>query len=727
MRDVRRNGIGRVRFAPALAIGALAAIASLWWVTGAMAEEITRTFNPTGEEQTFVVPAGVGLIDVRARGGEGGGGSLSAEVTGSLSVSGGQTLYIEVAGNGATPKGGFNGGGEGGAEAQGGGGASDIRTSPRADGLSPDTRLLVAAGGGGGGFGSRSWPGGAAGVEGESGFNAVAGGAGTASKGGEAGEAFECSFFKLVEGNRIVAEEGRLGAGGLGESCTDKEARAGGGGGGGGYYGGGGGGAYYFYECGCNHPSEGAGGGGGSSLAPPGGTVALAGASAQAVVELSYLSSGSPPTVVTEAASEVTFAGARLNATVNPNGGEISECELEYGPTTSYGTKASCSPSPGSGFSPVAVSAAVSGLMGNSTYHFRVVATNAGGTSYGGDESLQTEPDPPTVVTKNASEVTLTGARLNATVNPNGGEVTECNFEYGTSTAYGSSAPCVPAPGSGTSAVAVSATVSGLPEGTVYHFRIAARNAGGTSHGLDSSFATSTTLSPPEFGECGRSVAKSYSNSVCTKALAGGNYEWFQDDGFFQLVHPGFTTAIKPATKLLLEVKGGQKIDCTGQTGAGEYSGRKSLANVTLKLTGCYLNTPTDACENAATSGEVLSTTLAGTLGIVKQGTEASKDLVGFRLAPASGESIAAFSCESTSVSVRGSVIIQGKANAMVMTATLMAAQAKGVQKYTHFVGGSANEDIVEVKIGAGAYTQAGLALITTQANQEKVEANTVA
>ena len=35
-------------------------------------------------------------------------------------------------------------------------------------------------------------------------------------------------------------------------------------------------------------------------------------------------------------------------------------------------------------------------------------------------------------MTKPASSVTQTTATLNATVNPNGGEVSKCEFEYGT-------------------------------------------------------------------------------------------------------------------------------------------------------------------------------------------------------------------------------------------------------------------------------------------------------
>jgi hypothetical protein len=94
--------------------------------------------------------------------------------------------------------------------------------------------------------------------------------------------------------------------------------------------------------------------------------------------------------VATQAATAVGQTGGTLNATVDPNGAEVSKCEFEYGETTAYGKTASCASLPGSGSSPVAVSAALTGLAASTTYHFRIVATNAGGTSDGADEKLTT-------------------------------------------------------------------------------------------------------------------------------------------------------------------------------------------------------------------------------------------------------------------------------------------------------------------------------------------------
>jgi FG-GAP repeat len=195
-----------------------------------------------------------------------------------------------------------------------------------------------------------------------------------------------------------------------------------------------------------------------------------------------------PPTAATGEAQAQQMS-ATLNATVNPDGEEVGECRFEYGTSVSYGSSVPCNSLPGSGESPVEVSAPITGLAANSSYHFRIVATNLTGTGYGSDQAFTTLPYPPTVET-GLAEVTQTAATLNATVNPDGEEVGECRFEYGTSVSYGSSLPCRSLPGSGESPVGVSAPVTDLSESTTYHFRIVARSAGGTSYGRDQTLKT---------------------------------------------------------------------------------------------------------------------------------------------------------------------------------------------------------------------------------------------
>ncbi len=208
------------------------------------------------------------------------------------------------------------------------------------------------------------------------------------------------------------------------------------------------------------------------------------------------------PAVVTGEASSVTQTSVSANATVNENGGRASGCHFEYGPTTSYGSSAPCSALPGLGNSPVAVSAPLGSLSANATYHVRIVAANSGGTSTGDDQTFTTLPDAPTVVTGAVSSLTQNSATLSASVNPNGGRVSACEFEYGASASYGSSVPCSALPGLGNSPVAVSAPLGSLSANTTYHFRIIATNPGGASAGGDQAFtsapaATTVTTATP--------------------------------------------------------------------------------------------------------------------------------------------------------------------------------------------------------------------------------------
>jgi hypothetical protein len=223
------------------------------------------------------------------------------------------------------------------------------------------------------------------------------------------------------------------------------------------------------------------------------------GASAIASAYEESLAAASPAraVVLTGEASAIGGTTATLNATVNPSGGEVSECAFEYGVSASYGSSAPCSPSPGAGDSPVTVSASVAHLIANTTYHFRILARDLAGASYGSDGTFTTSvPAPPTVASQAASSIGSDVATLNATVNPNGGALSACRFEFGPSEAYGSTTVCNPFPGPGESPVPASASVSGLAPATTYHYRFVASNAGGTEAGSDATF---TTLPAPRW------------------------------------------------------------------------------------------------------------------------------------------------------------------------------------------------------------------------------------
>ena len=91
------------------------------------------------------------------------------------------------------------------------------------------------------------------------------------------------------------------------------------------------------------------------------------------------------PTATTLAATNIKETEATLNATVNPQKAETTY-QFEYGTTLAYGSKVPVTAkSAGSGGTDVAVSEAVAGLSPGTTYHYRVVATNAAGATPGKD------------------------------------------------------------------------------------------------------------------------------------------------------------------------------------------------------------------------------------------------------------------------------------------------------------------------------------------------------
>ncbi|MGH2867268.1 MAG: hypothetical protein ACRDNK_06830, partial [Solirubrobacteraceae bacterium] len=98
-------------------------------------------------------------------------------------------------------------------------------------------------------------------------------------------------------------------------------------------------------------------------------------------------------------------------------------------------------------------------------------------------------PTAPVVTTGTATGLSLHGATLNGTVNPRGGATTY-RFDYGLTSGYGAQTLPVNA-GSGSTPGAASTKLNGLQDGVVYHYRIEATNAGGTTVGQDRTFTTS--------------------------------------------------------------------------------------------------------------------------------------------------------------------------------------------------------------------------------------------
>ena len=215
-------------------------------------------FSYTGGIQTYIVPTGVTSLTFTAYGAAGGAaispnitsslvGGLGGGVTGVLSVTPGEVLYITVGGAGGFATGGYNGGGLGysassSSGAGGGGGASSIATSTgllRTLSSNPSSVLVVAGGGGGAGFNST---------------NPSIGGGGGGTTGGDAFGSYALAFLSYGTGGTqsaggtnsynswaVSSGPGSFGQGGAANSPYCYSGVCAGAGGGGGYYGGGGG------------------------------------------------------------------------------------------------------------------------------------------------------------------------------------------------------------------------------------------------------------------------------------------------------------------------------------------------------------------------------------------------------------------------------------------------------------------------------------------------------
>ncbi len=221
--------------------------------------------------------------------------------------------------------------------------------------------------------------------------------------------------------------------------------------------------------------------------------------------------------------SPIPTTGATLTGSITPNPKtEALELDARYyfqyvQVTHKTPSTATCEPEPeadpapctdvpippgdaGTGTGAVAVETQLAALTPNTTYHYRLIATNTLGTTIGKtttekDEESFTTSGPPRITGEEAEpkKIEHFGATLHASVQPDERE-TEYHFEYGETTAYGNEVPVpggkLPA-GKAEASDPISATLtSDLKIGTTYHFRVVATNSAGTTDGPDQIFTT---------------------------------------------------------------------------------------------------------------------------------------------------------------------------------------------------------------------------------------------
>ena len=224
------------------------------------------------------------------------------------------------------------------------------------------------------------------------------------------------------------------------------------------------------------------------------------------------------PTITTEPPSEpataeglevsdVTANGAHFSATVDPNApaGPLSPPAIRaYETRWHFECTPECKNANGNEIGGTiqgeegaqTVAGDARRLDANTEYEVLLVVSNEGG----GETLVETFNTPlikPTVGTTPGGSDGHGGYTLQGVVNPNGSEVTTCEFKWGpNSSSYAFGAPCSPMPGGKSRPVTVEAHLTGLTPGVVYHYDLVATNAAGPEESGDRQFVA--TLSPAE-------------------------------------------------------------------------------------------------------------------------------------------------------------------------------------------------------------------------------------
>jgi hypothetical protein len=158
------------------------------------------------------------------------------------------------------------------------------------------------------------------------------------------------------------------------------------------------------------------------------------------------------------------------------------------------------------------------GINSGTAYHFRIVATNSDGTSYGSD--LTFTPGGAIVSTTAASAVTLNSATSGGNVTSDGGSAITAKGVCWSTSANPTISGSHTTDGSGLGSY--TSSITGLSSTTTYHIRAYATNTYGTFYGEDLTFTTlcgtitsfpgvkdlKTEVQSPHAGHRSRSVAR---------------------------------------------------------------------------------------------------------------------------------------------------------------------------------------------------------------------------
>lgn len=295
------------------------------------------------------------------------------------------------------------------------------------------------------------------------------------------------------------------------------------------------------------------------------------------------------------------------------------------------------------------------------------------------------EPTPPVVETLPATSVSQVTAQLQGSAVPSGEPITDCHFEYGTSTEYGTTVPCPPEPRAAEGGHGHTLPLIGLTEGTTYHYRLVATNSLGTTDGADRTVTTLTSAAAPQYGQCVAKRGGAYADGWCeTRAKGGkGKFEFapgpaptcvaakkgeYTDPGcttkskrpqkgkFEEQAGPGFSSNSGPVS-LDLSGLGRGTLECQATAGSGQITAGRT-ASERLTLSGCKLAGKRCTSEGAnstpsATPGTINTNALKATLlgpVVIREEGQAWNELESAEHQPY----LAEFGCEGELFRIKG-------------------------------------------------------------------------
>ena len=229
---------------------------------------------------------------------------------------------------------------------------------------------------------------------------------------------------------------------------------------------------------------------------------------------------GSEPDVVTNNAINITEDSATLKATIDSDDG--ATYWFEYGTSSGNLSKETSHSSVSSGSR--SVSKAISNLISEKTYYFRVVAENDNGTSYGSIKNFSTENDSNSnqniiITTQLSSAVTQTTAQVNGlAIDPVGDSSVSVWFEYGFTPALGYTSPSESL--GAISSKYFSTTFTNLAPNTIYYFRAVGKNDNGVTRGDILVLKTTAVYVVPTYPSVNPPVVQPINNPVSSSAAS---------------------------------------------------------------------------------------------------------------------------------------------------------------------------------------------------------------